>query len=390
MSLFNDAEFDLVVFSHLRWEFVTQRPQHLINRLGEGRKVLFLEEPIEYEPQEEGTAKIVKVNKNITVLQPKVAREVFIKNASILVSEQMRKLKMKKDIVLWFYSPMFVDVTKFLSYKAIVYDCMDELSLFRGAPKELVDNEKKLLNIVDVVFTGGKSLYESKKKRHSNVHCFPSSVEKHHFAKALDAKTLIPQDIKAIQKPVVGYYGVIDERIDLELIEKAATLRPEVSFVMIGPVVKINEEDLPRRNNIHYLGSKPYETLPNYLKAFDIAFMPFALNDATKFISPTKTLEFMAAGKPIISTPIFDVVRDYSEAVAIIHSANELTAAVDNYIAENIKEKQSRLKLYTAILAKTSWDNTAKQMKKLIQSTLDGIAPSISTASQSSVQIAYD
>jgi glycosyltransferase involved in cell wall biosynthesis len=262
----------------------------------------------------------------------------------------------------WFYSASFSPLLEVLSFDTVIYDCMDELSLFKGAPQQLIDLEKYLLSHADVVFTGGKSLYESKKQLHDNVYCFPSSVDQFHFAKALNG-IAIPEDIAGINTPIVGYFGVIDERIDLDMIRKSAAMMPDVTFVMIGPLAKIHDEDLPRAENIRYLGMKSYEELPAYLKAFNVAMMPFALNESTIYISPTKTLEYMAAGKPIISTRIKDVVRDYSHCVSLVDNAEEFTAAVRELLDTQLSGQE-----YTDILQRTSWDNTAANMKNIIKS----------------------
>lgn len=351
---------DMIVFSHLRWEFVKQRPQHLIERLAKGRKVLFVEEPIGFSEEEYGTYRKVQPTPEITFIQPRIRFEDWDALEKI-VEECIADLKL--DIsTLWFYSPSFVEMADRVDAELIVFDCMDQLSAFKGAPPELISNEKKLLSIADVVFTGGKSLYEEKKKYHDNVYCFPSSVERKHFEKALSDSTTIPTDIEEIAKPVIGYYGVIDERIDLNLLKDVAFQMPDASFVMIGPLAKISEDDLPQATNIHYLGGKNYAELPEYLKAFDVAMMPFALNESTEFISPTKTLEFMAALKPIVSTPIFDVKRDYEKEVKVVTSAEEFVSAILAYLHESPDEKARREKLETQVIDRTSWDKTAQQM----------------------------
>lgn len=349
-------QYDMIVFCHLRWQFVYQRPQHIISRLAKEMKILMVEEPIGFEPEEINTASVQKVSENLHILQPKVHRIEDI--ASILP-----KYVCNSDINLgWFYSPSFVPLLEVFTFNTVVYDCMDELSLFKGAPQHLIDQEKYLLANADIVFTGGKSLYESKSKLHYNVHCFPSSVDELHFAQARNG-IAVPEDIAEIKWPIVGYFGVIDERIDLDLIRESARQLPDVSFVMIGPLAKIEELDLPRAQNIHYLGMKSYNELPGYLKAFDIAMMPFALNEATKFISPTKTLEYMAAGKPIISTKIKDVERDYSHCVRLIDDTETFCQGITQ-----IKSEQSeRTKHYTEILKNTSWDATVSKMQTLIK-----------------------
>ncbi|HEX8561702.1 MAG TPA: glycosyltransferase [Flavobacterium sp.] len=354
--------YDMVVFCHLRWEFVYQRPQHIISRLAKNFKILLIEEPIPHSPEEANTGNLHKISENLHILQPKTASIAEIKNVlPQFVSDTSINIG-------WFYSPSFVSLLPEFNFGTIIYDCMDELTLFKGAPAELLEQEKFLISNADIIFTGGKSLYESKKQLHDHVYCFPSSVDQEHFAKALNGVS-IPDDIANIPSPIVGYFGVIDERIDLQLLEQTAKINPEVSFVMIGPLAKIGDHDLPRLENIHYLGMKSYNVLPNYLKAFSVAMMPFALNDATKFISPTKTLEYIAAGKPIISTAIKDVVRDYSHCVSIVDSAENFTEAIDKALG-----KTDKLALdadYREILEKTSWNNTVSQMSQIISKTAE-------------------
>jgi glycosyltransferase involved in cell wall biosynthesis len=273
-------------------------------------------------------------------------------------------VKNKNIQVGWFYSASFSSLLEHINFETVVYDCMDELTLFKGAPSHLINQEKYLIAHADIIFTGGKSLYESKKELHPNVYCFPSSVDQAHFAKALNG-IAIADDIAQIPSPIVGYYGVIDERIDLELLHKAAQKLPNVSFVMIGPLAKIEERDLPKEANIHYLGMKSYDELPHYLKAFDIAMMPFALNDATKYISPTKTLEYMAAGKPIISTNIVDVIRDYSICVSLVEKTDDFCEAI-TFLLDKTDHLSMQME-YHKILQKTSWETTVYSMKLIVK-----------------------
>ncbi len=368
----NSEDFDLVVFSHLRWEFVTQRPQHVIGRFAKDRKVLFVEEPIGFDPRCEGSANIIRINQNLTVLQPCMNHDNLMDELESIVKNYMQRLNISKPN-LWFYSAAFHEMTERIPHQVIIYDCMDELSAFKGAPKSLIQEEEQLMQKADVIFTGGKSLYEAKRKLSDQVFCYPSSVDREHFEKALAEATIVPPDIKEIAHPIVGYYGVIDERIDLSLLDQVAQLRPDVSFVMIGPVVKIEEKDLPRHSNLHYLGGKPYNELPAYLKAIDVAMMPFALNESTQFISPTKTLEYIAALKPIISTPIYDVKRDYNDVLSIVNDATEFVTALDKYLEEKNDEKEKRYQDYDTILNAVSWDKTVVGMKRNIEAVMTEI-----------------
>lgn len=343
--------YDMIVFCHLRWDFVYQRPQHLISRLSKEHKILVVEEPVGRGDDLEIRA--FKITDALHVLQPTIDNigdlGVFLKKLLPTADSQIG----------WFYSSAFVDVLNHFDFSVIVYDCMDELSLFKGASQQLIEQERYLLSAADIVFTGGKSLYEAKKEKHQNVFCFPSSVDQEHFEQG-NYSVELPSDIKLISKPIVGYYGVIDERIDLKLLERSAKKMPDVSFVMIGPICKIEEKDLPQAANIFYLGMKTYEELPVYLNEFDYAMMPFALNDATKFISPTKTLEYMCALKPIISTKIKDVERDYSHCIRLIEDENDFYTAVKH-------TNDSFEDAYREILETTSWDATALKMSQLIK-----------------------
>lgn len=351
---YSGEEYDMIVFCHLRWDFVYQRPQHLISRLAKNHKILVVEEPVQTKLNGKGPFEIREIRSNLHVCQPPV-------NEIEAIGPYLRKrLHSKSFEIGWFYSPAFVSVLEHIDFDTVVYDCMDELSLFRGAPKKLIEQENQLLQAADAVFTGGKSLYESKSQKHHNVFCFPSSVDMDHFSNTDVEK---PEDMRHIPSPIVGYYGVIDERIDLDLLQKTAKMSPEVSFVMVGPLCKISDADLPKAKNIYYLGMKSYEELPAYLNYFDIAMMPFALNDATKYISPTKTLEYMSASKPIISTKIKDVVRDYSDCIMLVDTAEDFHNAVQN---PNTRFQ----KRYNEILEKTSWDTTAEKMSTIIEKIL--------------------
>ncbi|MFN8288065.1 MAG: glycosyltransferase [Chitinophagales bacterium] len=352
-----EDNYDIVVFCHLRWDFVYQRPQHIISRLAANQRVLFVEEPVGIHSLK--TSELRKVDDNLTILQPQVNS---IADIPAVLEKYMPSMSAQ---IGWFYSPAFVPLLGACTFNKVVYDCMDELSLFRGASSEITYQENALMERADAVFTGGKLLFESKRKQHSNVFCFPSSVDSHHFEKALNGIE-IPSDMN-LPGPIIGYYGVLDERIDFKLLDEAARLMPWASFVMVGPTAKISEAEMSAQSNIHYMGIRPYAQLPNYLKAFDIAMMPFAINDATRYISPTKTLEYMAANKPIISTPVFDVVRDYGRCISIVNTAEEFCAKAKEITEANDWEKKVRNNHYQNILTQTSWDKTVDKMKSIIQ-----------------------
>ncbi len=352
----------IVCLSHLRWNFVYQRPQHLLSRCAREHRVVFFEEPMrdakeaQLELRTEGGVVVA-----VPHVPPALSVDAVEQTQRRLLDSLLYELDNPRP-VLWYYSPMSIAFTHHVKAKAVVYDCMDELSLFHGAPPELRDREEQLLKIADLVFTGGHSLYAYKRdtSQHRNIHSFPSSVDVPHFAQARDV-IAEPADQAEIPYPRIGYYGVIDERMDLGLLDQLAEQRPDLQFVMIGPVVKIDPSILPRRSNIHYLGGKTYQQLPAYIAGWDVAMMPFARNDSTRFISPTKTPEYLAAGKPVVSTSITDVVRPYGrEGLAwIADEVSEFCAALDEALT---CDREALTAHADAFLADQSWDHTWQEM----------------------------
>jgi len=366
---------DLVVFSHLRWDFVFQRPQHLMSRLAEYWRVWFVEEPV---PSDAPGWIIDAVAPNVLVCRPRTGRSEpgFASPQAERLIPLVRSLLEAHGVqrpVVWLYTPLATPLLAAVPASAVVYDCMDELSAFLNAPPELLARETELLDAADVVFTGGPSLYRAKRSRHPAVHCFPSSVEVEHFARARVCAEA--EDQAALPRPRLGFYGVIDERLDTALIDTVARRRPDWQLVMVGPVVKIDPASLPRRPNIAYVGMRSYEALPSYLAGWDVCLLPFARNEATRFISPTKTLEYMAAGKPIVSTSIRDVAQPYGDLVAIADDAPAFVAACERALAEDHQQRQRRLAAYADILGRTSWEETVAAMRALLEARLRPVAP---------------
>ena len=374
------SAYDVVCFSHLRWDFVYQRPQHVMSRFARaGHRVFFLEEPM-FDAGED-RIDVTNAEANVYRLVPHLATEggPVESRVKTLLKHILERFDVSENIN-WFYTPMMLDLAAGTNPSAVVYDCMDELSGFRGAPPELLENERRLFDMADLVFTGGRSLYEAKKNRHPAVYAFPSSVDVSHFAKAREITEDAAEQCD-IPHPRIGFAGVIDERMDIELLSDIAGLKPEWHFVMIGPVVKISENDLPRKYNIHYLGMQPYEKLPEFLAGWDAAMMPFALNDATKFISPTKTPEYLSAGLGVVSTAITDVVTPYGDMglVHIASTAREFVAALGAAMNE---DGQQRGKQVAEFLKENSWDNTFTAMSKLIEGVIAGPQPAEADAAR--------
>jgi beta-glucosidase/6-phospho-beta-glucosidase/beta-galactosidase/glycosyltransferase involved in cell wall biosynthesis len=392
--------YGIVVFSHLRWGFVWQRPQQFLSRFAKKHKILFVEEPFFDSPDDaEPRLDFHKVMPNVTVVCPHLS-PAWRKNKklpSLLREYTQQGIDVMNDHgefdqpLLWYYSPM--DSAWSLGYfanRGIVYDCMDELSQFTGAPPSLVTNESRLMSAADIVFTGGYELGEKKSKQHPNVHTFGCGVDYEHFAQANDLNTRIPPDIDFMKRPILGWFGVVDERVDYAMVGEMARMRPAWSFAMVGPVVKVDPNLLPHSPNLFWLGGRDYQQLPNYCRAFDINMMCFAMNAATQFINPTKGLEYMATGKPIISTPVRDVVRQWSNVVRLATTAEEFVAAAEDALRAGPQD--DRIIRGIELAKRNSWESTVQSMQRLIR---DAIAKNgtdtkaIAPLSESELDYAY-
>lgn len=370
------SNFALICFSHLRWNFVFQRPQHLMTRFARNMDVLFWEEPIDddapapwLELRDEGAGVTVAVP-HLPVGLAEDARVVALR---ALLDAHVAGWA--AQLIRWYYTPMMLPFSRHLAAACTVYDCMDELKNFRFAPPELMPLEQELFGAADLVFTGGYSLYEAKRDSHGSVHPFPSSVDTAHFAQARGPMRETP-DQAGLPRPRLGFYGVVDERMDLELIAGIADARPEWTIVMVGPVVKIDPSDLPQRTNIAWLGPKDYAELPRYAGGWDVALMPFAINEATRFISPTKTPEYLAAGLPVVSTPITDVIRHYGEVAGVFVAAGveAFVEACEQALALRGGTDVWRAEA-DALLADQSWDQVAARMLGLIRQVAEPDQP---------------
>ena len=357
----------MVVFCHLRWDFVYQRPQQLLSRLAQYYRILVVEEPFFHEG--ESFLKTYSPRPNITVIQPHTPVHAggFHDDQFGVIETLLADIFPKNEKpVVWFYTPMALPLLKTIQPSLVVYDCMDELSAFKNAPAQLLQREADLLKAADIVFTGGPSLYNAKRQRHANAHCFSSSVDIGHFSKALDRSHAHPSQA-GLAQPRLGFYGVIDERFDTELLRAIADARPEWQIVMVGPVVKIDPASLPKNPNIHYMGQATYDELPAYLAAWQVCLMPFALNESTKFISPTKVLEYMAAELPVVSTNITDVTQPYGHIVSIAHCAEEFVDACDAALALSVEARAHVVAAMRGVVQATSWDTTAERMFELME-----------------------
>jgi len=360
----------VICYSHLRWNFVYQRPQHLMSRIAKQFPVVFVEEPVfdAAVPMLEHQV----MSPNLWILVPHLPAGISGEMVNEMQGQLLKNYFETNHIeehIAWYYTPMALAYTQSFKPSLVIYDCMDELSAFKNAPLELRRKEEELFHLADLVFTGGYSLYKAKKSKHPEVFLLPSSIDKEHFAKARQ-RTTEPFEQSVIPHPRIGFFGVIDERMDLELVEELAKMKPEWHFIFIGPVVKISPESLPLAHNLHFLGSRSYGQLPDYISGWEVAIMPFAINEATRFISPTKTPEYLAAGRPVVSTPIHDVVHDYGGRglVYIAGDAAGFARDIDSILKENDRSKW--LSKVDQALAQTSWDLSAGKIMTEIERKL--------------------
>jgi UDP-galactopyranose mutase len=365
----------IVTFSHLRWDSVYQRPHHLLSRLARQHRVVVVEEPVPADTNPSWDIRSPVAGVEVFRPRTRAAEAGFSPEqlaAMVPLMDELRARIPPGEVVTWLYTPLALPLAGLLQPDALVYDCMDELSLFLGAPPELLVREAQLLERADVVFTGGRSLYRAKRDRHANVHCFPSSVDAGHFGRARpDAPPLeAPADQVGLPAPRLGFFGVLDERMDFALLEHLGREHPAWSIVLVGPVAKIDPAALPRLPNITYTGQRSYDELPAYLAGWDVCLLPFARNDATRYISPTKILEYMAAERPIVSTRIADVAEPYGEIAYLADTPEQFVRACERALAAPGPERKQRRARMRTVVAGTSWDATVAAMDRLVTESL--------------------
>ena len=376
-----DKGFEIICSASLHWDTsLFQRPHQIMSRMAQKHAVLYVR-PIDWlsyykypdiRPQKRRfDLSLERLKLYSPLIFPFSRVFPWIRSFNNLlmkhrIKRECQKINIRKKI-LWLYSPLSAYLIENAGEALVVYDCMDEHVTFKNADPKLVEAENQILEKANIVFAGGRSLYESKKLKNPNCYLFPSCVDNTHFSKALSSDTLVPNDLKDIPKPVIGYSGAVDERLDYKLIERLAEKNSDFSFVFVGPIIKVQKKNLPVKKNIYYLGAKEYQTLPSYLKGFDIGFMPFALSPVTKMISPTKTLEYLAAGCRVVSTPVPDVVSDFKRTVRIGHNADEIS----NHLREVVNNKEPAIiRLGKETAAKNTWDGMVDKMEQIITEKL--------------------
>jgi UDP-galactopyranose mutase len=376
----------ILCISHLGWDHVWQRPQQILSRLSQHYPVLYVAEP-EIAPTADGEPRLdlVANEEHLRAWQPVVPDRPDIlwswrETYTALVQDLLRQEGWlnqdsgspvaTRPLILWFYTPIPWYMLDHLPAQLVIYDVMDDLASFKGAASDLPERETQLLARSDLVFAGGRSLYNSRKEKHPSIHLFPSGVDVDHFASALEPGTDVPPEVTSLPRPILGYYGVIDERIDLDLLEEIARQRPDWSIVMVGPIAKLEPSQLPIAPNLLYTGQQPYSRLPSFLKGFDVCVMPFGINGATQSISPTKTLEYMAARKPIVSTPVPDVVTNWSEEVQIALDPDGFVQAIERALAETGTERARRIVRQGRAVEHNGWERIVREMRTHIKVAL--------------------
>ncbi len=365
-------EFSLIVHCHLCWDWVWQRPQQFLSRLSARHKILFVET---VGPDPQLAAPYARFRSadgfpNITILR--IQFPTWQWGDGDFVDRERRRLVQLaltseplagqfENPVQWFYDPMAV--TAFggqMNEIATVYDCMDELSKFKGAPPAIVEREQELLALADVVFAGGRKMWESKKPLQRQRHFYGCGVDVAHFGKAREEATKLRGDIAVLKKPVLGYFGVVDERMDYELVAKLADANPDWSVAIIGPAIKVDPSQFPQRPNLHWLGGREYKELPAYCKGFDVCLMPFAMNEHTEFINPTKSLEYMAAGRTVVSSAVPDVISNFGSIVKVAHSHDEF---IELCRAEAAQPDQKAIERGLKMASENSWESIVEQAR---------------------------
>lgn len=372
------SAYPIIVHCHLCWDWVWQRPQQFLSRLSQRHRILFVET---VGPDPGLAAPLARFQAaqdypNITLLRLQFPAWRWA-DGEYVDSERRRLVREFVNgpaagqftrPVQWFYDPMaVVAFSGYMDELVTVYDCMDELSQFRGAPPSLREREAELLARADVVFTGGRKLFEAKSRFHPNCHFYGCGVDGEHFGQAREANTRVPPELAKLPGPVLGYFGVIDERMDYALVERLAASHPEWSVVIVGPTIKVDPGSLPRQPNLHWLGPKPYAELPALCKGFDVCLMPFARNEATEYINPTKALEYMATGRMIVSTAVPDVVRNFGRVVRIARSQPEFIALCEQAVET---PDTTRIARGLRLARENAWEVIVAQLEQHINEVL--------------------
>jgi glycosyltransferase involved in cell wall biosynthesis len=381
------SSLPIIAVCHLSWSWVWQRPQQFLSRLARTHPVLFVETYCSDVPQTDVRLSTPEGHPNVTVCQMHLPANRW-SDGRYIDRERRRALQRTlaqelpgqfDDAILWFNDPMAVTAfAGHLDESLIVYDCMDELSQFKGAPPTLLEREQELLEVADVVFCGGRKMRDRRLRVNPNSHFYGTGVDCRHFGAALTPGLAIAPEIAELDGPVLGYFGVIDERIDYELLAALADADPHWHVVMVGPVTKVDPATFPQRPNLHWLGGRPYAELPALTKGFAVALMPFARNAATEYINPTKALEYMAAGRPVVSTALDEVKSNFGNVARVARTPAEFIACCRREVAA---PSRTRIARGLRLAADNTWEAI---VAKLEGHVAESLAAQTSTTSEES------
>ncbi len=375
---FGRPKTPIIAICHLSWNWVWQRPQQFLSRLAKNHAVLFVETHCTHTHKSFTRKRAALDHPTVTILEIHLPAHRW--HDSFFIDTERRRILQEllvgdfagayDDAILWINDPMAVTAyAGQLGERMIVYDCMDELTQFHGAPPMLHQRERELTHRADLIFCGGRKMRDKRLPYNSNTHFYGTGVDCGHFGQALADEQKVDPDIAALSGPVLGYFGVIDERIDYALLASLADANPLWSIAMVGPVAKVDAATLPRRPNLHWLGARPYDRLPAITKGFSVCIMPFALNAATEFINPTKALEYMAAGRPVVSTALDEVKTNFSSSARVAGSHAEFITMCSGEV--NAPD-ESRIRRGMNLAAENTWEAIIAKMESHI---LDVLVP---------------
>jgi glycosyltransferase involved in cell wall biosynthesis len=311
----------------------------------------------------------VEVEPNIFVVNPLVlplpGSALAQRLNGVLLERSLRRTLSKLSFarpILWTFLPTMNRLVGRLGERLLVYHCVDKYSEFSGVPRDaIVAMERDLVKRADLVFTSAARLLEECRPLNPHTHFITHGVDTAHFGRALDPQTPVPDDLAGIRKPVAGFFGLIADWVDLPLIRSLARERPDWSFVLIGKAAT-DLAPLQGLSNVHWLGQKPYTELPGYCRGFDVALIPFVQNELTLRVNPLKLREYLAAGLPVVSTPLPEISR-YDGLVRLATRREEFIGGIEAALAERSPELAGRR--FEAMRGE-SWEARVADMARLI------------------------
>jgi hypothetical protein len=370
----------LMVFSHMAWNPGQGRTPQLMAALAGRWQILFVEAPRHAAGAARLESRAIRAGLTVLTLTTPAPAAGFHDDAQAfgvtLLREELAGRRLKIDIA-WLDTPMAWPLAQALGIACLAYDCLE------GPPASLQfdaallhQRESALMRTAALMVAAGPSLFNAHRHRHANLHCVCSAVHAEHFSPAsLELTSARARRGHVLQsslaRPRLGYFGSIDERLDLDLLAALADRQPGWAFVMVGSVAGIAAERLPQRRNIHWLGEQDDALLPYLLAGWDLALMPYVVSEATRFLMPSQTLEYMAGYQPIVSTPVRDVQALYAPAVTIAApQAEAFSSACEEVLAESARARSARLIDMARIVARHAWANTADFVHGLLDEVL--------------------